>query len=433
LRRRRAPCRFSDLMSIVLSIRQSLKRTIFALPGYIGRLPVLFNFAHAPIGFKPTTRGLLHQRIPYASFATRSVANNDASVDTSTAIKHHRFFDLRVDDVFEHVIGHGGVPVVTTFLRRLDVIDDGDVVESITPQSVASSGINERGTRVDVSVKLRSGTTTLVEMQLRRHMFVAHRAIVYASEEYIKQWNQHVQNTSLASFEAANDRDKPPYNPHSPTDHQSANLLLKDQGVPVGKSDRGNAFFIGKPVRVVIITAFDLFPQDDKHDLVVHLASDVDRRINVAEDLKGDAGPSKRLVNSFQEYTQMTIVQLPRRIPDLSVDPKAAKEASPGLKLLSVLRHMHSWDILPDWLKGEPDLLAMVKSAEIKTVQQVSPGVFDKLVAAQQTAIKYEADLAAGIDYGLAEKKEELAAERAAKEVALAEVERLKKQLADKA
>jgi hypothetical protein len=233
------------------------------LPCNAGRSPVLVSFAHAPIGFKSTTRGLLHQRIPYASLATRSVANYDASVVQSAAKKRHRFFDLRVDEVFEHVIGHSGVPVVTKFLRRLDVIDDGDVVESVTPRSEAFF------TRVDVIVNLRSGKSTLVEIQLRRHMFELHRYNLYNSEEFIEQRNLHVQD-----------------------------------------------------VRVVIITSFDFFPGDEKHDLVVHLANDVNRRINVAEDLKGKAGP--RLVNSFREYTQMTIVQLPRCIPDLSVDPKAA-------------------------------------------------------------------------------------------------------------
>jgi hypothetical protein len=78
--------------------------------------------------------------------------------------------------------------------------------------------------------------------------------------------------------------------------------------------------------------------------------------------------------------------------------------------------------------------------------------MYEKLVAAQLNAREYEADLAAGIDYGLAEKEQQLAAEkrapkeqqraaertakeveRAAKEVARAEVERLMKQLADKA
>ena len=64
---------------------------------------------------------------------------------------------------------------------------------------------------------------------------------------------------------------------------------------------------------------------------------------------------------------------------------------------------------------------------------------YDKLVAQKLKAINYEADWTAGLDHGLdlkirqsLEKDQQLLAERAAKEAALNEVERLKKLLADR-
>lgn len=216
----------------------------------------------------------------------------------------------------------------------------------ILTEQASGTGIGQRGTRVDVIVET-GDDSILVEMQMRAHAFVPHRAVLYASQEYVTLWNQRQKNDGAPAGAGGSS--------------SSTDILLDASGKPVARTDRGRQYYLPRRVHVVVIAAFNSSHGAAGADnFLVPVAAGLDQSRYAA--LPADCKPAEgfsadSVTKEFSELCKFTVVQLPG-VPNVTGDAAAWAAASPTLRLLSVMQHMRALTDVPEHIKAsDPDLL----------------------------------------------------------------------------